>query len=78
MMLKWLHSFATAISGKSDNRVDTATLVAMDEVFRDSGEPIEPQAPAPNVNRPDELERMLRERPLEELERFLREPSRGL
>jgi hypothetical protein len=46
MMLKWLHSFATAISGKSDNRVDTATLVAMDKVFRDSGEPIEPQAPA--------------------------------
>jgi hypothetical protein len=78
MMLKWLHSLAAAISGKTDNRLDTAALVAMDEGHRDSGELIEPQASASNVNRLDELERLLKERPLEELERLLREPTRGL
>jgi hypothetical protein len=69
MMLKWLHFLAAAISGKTDKRLDTATLVTMNEGHRDSGELIEPQASASNVNRLDELERMLRERPLEELER---------
>jgi hypothetical protein len=78
MMLKWLHSLAAAISGRTDNRVDTATLVAMNDGHRESGELIEPQASVSNVNRLDELERMLKERPLEELERLLREPSRGL
>jgi hypothetical protein len=78
MMLKWLHSLAAAISSKTDNRLQTATLVATDEGRRDSGELIEPQASASNVNRLDELERLFKERPLEELERLLREPSRGL
>ena len=78
MMLKWLHSLAAAISGRTDNRVDTATLVAMNDGHRESGKLIEPQASVSNVNRLDELERMLKERPLEELERLLREPSRGL
>jgi hypothetical protein len=78
MMLKWLHSLAAAISRRTDNRVDTATLVAMNDGNRESGELIEPQASVSNVNRLDELERMLKERPLEELERLLREPSRGL
>ncbi len=78
MMLKWLHSLAAAISGRTDNQGDIATLVTMDERRRDSGEPIEPQASASSVNRLDELERLLVESPLEELERLLREPSRGL
>jgi hypothetical protein len=78
MMLKWLHSLAAAISGRTDNHGDIATLVTMDEGRRDSGELIEPQASASNVNRLDELERLLVESPLEELERLLREPSRGL
>jgi len=78
MMLKWLHSLAAAISGRTDNRVDAATFVAMNDGHRESGELIEPQASVSNVNRLDELERMLKERPLEELERLLREPSRGL
>ena len=78
MMLKWLHSLAVAISGRTDNRVQAATLVAMDDGHRESGDLIKPQASASNVNRLDELERMLKERPLEELERLLREPSRGL
>ena len=78
MMLKWLHSLAAAISGRTDNRVDTETLVAMNDGNRESAELIEPQASVSNVNRLDELERMLKERPLEELERLLREPSRGL
>jgi hypothetical protein len=77
MMLKWLHSLAAAISGRTDNRADTATLV-MNDGHRESGELIGPQASVSNVNRLDELERMLKERPLDELERLLREPSRGL
>jgi hypothetical protein len=78
MMLKWLHSLAAAISGRNDNRADAATLVAMNDGHRESGELIGPQASVSNVDRLDELERMLKERPLEELERLLREPSRGL
>jgi hypothetical protein len=78
MMLKWLHSLAAAISGRTDNRVDAAALVAMNDGHRESGELIEPQASVSNVNRLDELERTLKEHPLEELERLLREPSRGL
>jgi hypothetical protein len=80
MMLKWLRSLGAAISGKTGKlaRLDTATLVAMNEGHRDSGELIEPQASASNVNRLDDLERLLMERPLEELERLLREPSRRL
>jgi hypothetical protein len=77
MMLKWLHSLAAAISGKTDNRLDTATLVATNEGHETAAN-IEPQASASNVNRLDELERLLVESPLEELERLLREPSRGL
>ena len=50
----------------------------MNDGPRESGELIEPQASVSNVNRLDELERMLKERPLEELERLVREPSRGL
>ncbi len=37
MMLKRLHSLAAAISGRTDNRVDTATLVAMNDGHRESG-----------------------------------------
>ena len=40
-MLKWLHSLAAAISGRTDNRVQAATLVAMDEGHRDSGKLIQ-------------------------------------
>jgi hypothetical protein len=65
MMPKWLHSLAAAISGKTGNP-DPIDTPAIDSDFRESGEPIEPQVPAPDDN------------PLEELERLLREPSRGL
>jgi hypothetical protein len=41
MMPKWLPSLAAAISGKTDNRLDTARLVAMNEGHRDSGELIQ-------------------------------------
>jgi len=79
-MLKWLHSLAALISGKTAilDRLGAGTRMAVDEDFRDTGDLVEPRAPASNVNRLDELERLLKERPLEELERLLREPSRGL
>jgi hypothetical protein len=66
-MLKWLHSLAAAISGATarPDRLDAVTGMAMDEDSRDSGHLIEPRAPASNVDA------------LEELERLLREPSRG-
>ena len=80
-MLKWLSSLTTAISGRigKSDRLDAATRIAIaEEDVRDSGDLIEPRGPASNVNRLDELERLLKESPLEELERLLREPSRGL
>lgn len=79
-MLKWLRSLGAAISGKTGKlaRLDAATCLVIDANSRDSGELIETRATASNVNRLDELERLLRERPLEELERLLRERSRDL
>ena len=64
-MLNWLRSLAAVISGKTRDP-DPLDAPAIDADFRESGEPIEPQVPAPDDN------------PLEELERLLREPSRGL
>ena len=55
MLLKWLHSLATAISGKTGrlDRLNAATLMAVDEDLRDG------EAPAPNVNPLEELEHLL-------------------
>jgi hypothetical protein len=51
-MLDWLRTLAAAIVGKTGKpgRVDTATRMAMDADFRDSGESVERirRAPAPN------------------------------
>ena len=68
-----MHSLATAISGKIRklDRLDATSHVSVTADFRDSGEGVELRAPAP----PDELESLLEERPLEELERLLREHS---
>ena len=70
-----MHSLAAAISGKTGklDRLDAAPHMSIDADTRDSGETIEPRAPASL----DELERLLAERPLEELERLLREHSVG-
>jgi hypothetical protein len=69
-MLNWLRSFAAAISGKigKPDRLDTG-MAGIDADFRGGGDLIEQLAPASNVNRLDELVRLLNERPLEELER---------
>jgi hypothetical protein len=40
-------------------RLEAETLMEMDEGFRNSGEPIEPQAPTPNVKPLEELEHLL-------------------
>jgi hypothetical protein len=70
-----MHSLATAISGKIRklDRLDATSHVSVTADFRDSGEGVELRAPAP----PDELESLLEERPLEELERLLREHFLG-
>jgi hypothetical protein len=67
-MLKWLHSLAVAISGAivRPDRLDAAPHTSIDADLRDSGDLIEPRALTSSVN------------PLDELERLLREPSRGL
>jgi hypothetical protein len=67
-MLNWLRSLAALMSGKTGNlaRLDAATRMAIDEDFRDSGDLIEPRAPLSSVDAVDELERLLRE------------PTRGL
>ena len=74
-----MHSLATAISGNAGklDRLDAAPHRSIDEDSQDSGETIQPRAPAWNVNPLGELERLLEERPLEELERLLREHSLG-
>jgi hypothetical protein len=64
-MLKWLHSLAAVVSGKTGNP-DPLDASAIDADSRDSDGLIEPRAPALNVDA------------LEELERLPREPSRGL
>ena len=70
-----MHSLATAISGKIRklNRLDAPSHVSVAADFRDSGAVVESRAPAP----PDELESLLEKRPLEELERLLREHFLG-
>ena len=40
-------------------RLEAETLLEMDEGFRNIGEPIEPQAPTPNVKPLEELEHLL-------------------
>lgn len=79
-MLNRLRSLAALMSAKSGKpgRLDAPSHMSIKAESRDSGDLIETRAPASNVNRLDELERFLKERPLEELERLLREPSRGL
>jgi hypothetical protein len=70
-----MHSLATAISGKIRklDRLDATSHVSVTADFRDSGEGVELRSPAP----PDELESLLEKRPLEELERLLREHFLG-
>jgi hypothetical protein len=70
-----MHSLATAISGKIRklNRLDAPSLMSAAADFRDSGEGVELRSPAP----PGELESLLETRPLEELERLLREHFLG-
>ena len=67
-MLNWLRSLAALMSGKTGKlaRLDAATHMTIDEDFRDSGDLIEPRAPLSSVDA------------LDELERLLREPTRGL
>jgi hypothetical protein len=64
-MPNWLQSLADAISGVIA-RPDRLHAPAVDADFRNNGEPIEPRVLTPDDN------------PLEELERLLREQSRGL
>jgi hypothetical protein len=56
-----LHSLAAAISGRTGKlaRLDTVTLMAMADDFRDSGELIEPRAPESDANPLQELEHLL-------------------
>jgi hypothetical protein len=74
-MLDRLRSLAALMSGKTrkPDRLDAPSHMSIDRESWNSRDLIETRAPASIVNRLDELERLLKERPLEELERLLRE-----
>jgi len=74
-MLDRLRSLAALMSGKTrkHGRLDAPSHMSIDGESLNSRDLVETRAPASNVNRLDELERLLKERPLEELELLLRE-----
>jgi len=59
-MLNWLRSLAAQLSGPTA-RPDRLDMPAIDADFRDGGESFEPGVPARDDNQLEELERLLRE-----------------